>query len=42
MDKASGRSRGFAFLDFDTKETAESAVAALSGLEVDDRQLKID
>lgn len=30
-DKKTGRSRGFAYLDFDTKETAEVAVAALAG-----------
>lgn len=30
-DKKTGRSRGFAYLDFDSKATAEVAVAALSG-----------
>ena len=31
-DKKTGRSRGFAYLDFDSKATAETAVAALAGL----------
>ena len=30
-DKKTGRSRGFAYLDFDSKATAETAVAALAG-----------
>lgn len=30
-EKKTGRSRGFAYLDFDNKETAEVAVAALAG-----------
>ena len=41
-DRMSGRSRGFAFLDFDDKSAAESAVAALNGLQVDGRDLKFD
>jgi RNA recognition motif-containing protein len=30
-DRKTGRSRGFAYLDFDNKENAEVAVAALAG-----------
>ena len=41
-DKMTGRSRGFAFLDFENKEAAESAVAALAGMQCEDRDLKID
>ena len=37
-----GRSKGFAFLDFESKESAEAAAAALAGVRADDRELKVD
>jgi RNA recognition motif-containing protein len=36
-DKKTGRSRGFAYLDFSDKESAEVAVAALAGLQCEGR-----
>jgi RNA recognition motif-containing protein len=30
-DKRTGRSRGFAYLDFDNKDSAEEAVTSLTG-----------
>lgn len=36
-DKKTGRSRGFAYLDFSDKEAAEGAVTALAGLQCEGR-----
>ena len=42
MDKMSGRPRGFAFVTMDTKEAAESAIAALHGKNMDGRDLTVN
>ena len=42
MNRETGQSRGFAFLDFATREAADAASAALVGLEMNGRPLKID
>jgi RNA recognition motif. (a.k.a. RRM, RBD, or RNP domain) len=41
-DRNTGRSRGFAYLDFEGKDGAEAAVSALSGLQVEGRDVKVD
>lgn len=41
-EQQTGRFRGFGYLDYIEKEQAEAAVAALAGIDVDGRQLKID
>jgi RNA recognition motif-containing protein len=40
-DRASGRSRGFAFVEMATDEAAASAIEGLNGKMQDDRELKI-
>ena len=42
MDRESGRSRGFAFVEMSTDEEAKSAQQALDGAELDSRQLKVN
>ena len=42
MDKTTGQSRGFAFVDFPNDEEARAAVAGLNGKEVDGRVLKVN
>lgn len=42
MNRETGLSRGFAFLDYNTREEADEASAALAGIEMDGRQLKVD
>jgi RNA recognition motif-containing protein len=39
-DHDSGRSRGFAFVEFETPEAAEEAVVELEGFQVDGRPLR--
>ncbi|KAM1079196.1 hypothetical protein ACFX2B_013787 [Malus domestica] len=41
-ERVSGRSRGFGFVTFETNEAAESAVAAMNGVEVDGRPLRLN
>mmetsp|Transcript_19008 Transcript_19008/g.31815 ORF Transcript_19008/g.31815 Transcript_19008/m.31815 type:complete len:361 (+) Transcript_19008:47-1129(+) len=41
-DRRTGRSRGFGYLDFEDKSTAELTISALSGSEIDGRELKVD
>ncbi len=41
MDQYSGRSKGFAFVEMDSEQSANAAIAALNGKEVDGRALKI-
>ncbi len=42
MDRASGRSRGFAFVTMETKEAADAAAQALNGKSVDGRNLTVN
>ena len=41
MDRATGRSKGFGFVEMDD-EGAEAAMKALNGTEVDGRTIKVD
>ena len=41
-DKYSGRSKGFGFAEFETKEDADKAIEALNGKEVNGRALKVN
>ena len=42
MDRDTGRSRGFAFVEMATAEEATQAVKRLNGQELDGRQLKVE
>ena len=42
MDKFSGRPRGFGFVTMETKESAEAAVQALNGKNIDGRDLTVN
>lgn len=42
MDKMTGQSRGFAFVEMATKEAGEAAISALNGFELRGRPLKIN
>jgi RNA recognition motif-containing protein len=42
VDKDTGRSRGFAFAELGSAEDVESAIASLSGKELDGRPLKVN
>ncbi len=42
MDRMTGRSRGFAFVEFATDEAAAAAVAGLDGRELDGRELRVN
>jgi RNA recognition motif-containing protein len=41
-DRATGRSRGFGFVEMATEEGARAAIAALDGQEVDGRTLNVN
>jgi len=41
-DRDSGRSRGFGFVTFADDESADKAMAALNGTELDGRTIKVD
>ena len=41
-DKFSGRPRGFGFVTMETKESADAAVKALNGKEIDGRALTVN
>jgi len=41
-DRETGRSRGFGFVEMETEEMAEAAVAALDGFEMDGRRLRVN
>jgi cold-inducible RNA-binding protein len=41
-DRATGRPRGFAFVEMGTTEAAQGAISGLNGQEVGGRQLRID
>jgi len=42
MDRDTGRPKGFAFVEMGTEEAAQSAMSALNGKMVDDREIKVD
>jgi cold-inducible RNA-binding protein len=42
MDKMTGRSRGFGFVEMSTKEEAYEALSKLNGTEVDGRKLNVN
>jgi cold-inducible RNA-binding protein len=42
LDKAMGRSRGFAFVTMETKEAAQAAIQALHGKDMDGRNLTVN
>ena len=42
MQRATGKPRGFAFVEMATPEAAEAAKAALNGLELDGRTINVD
>ena len=42
VDQATGRSKGFGFVEMASEDAARSAMAALNGKEVDGRQLKVN
>jgi RNA recognition motif-containing protein len=41
-DRETGRSRGFAFVEMNSKQDAEAAIRALDGADVDGRQIKVN
>ena len=41
-DRDTGRSRGFGFVTFEEDESADKAVAALNGTELDGRSIRVD
>lgn len=41
-DKATGRYKGFSFVEMGSEDQAEAAMAALDGQEVDGRQIKVN
>lgn len=41
IDRYTGRSKGFAFVEMATEEEAEAAITALNGKVVDERELKV-
>jgi len=41
-DRESGRSRGFGFVEFNDEASAQAALDAMNGTEVDGRELNID
>jgi len=42
MDRDTGRSRGFGFVEMATGEEANAAVSRLNGTELDGRQIKVE
>ena len=42
MDRDSGRSKGFGFVEMADNEKAKAAISALDGTEIDGRQIKVN
>lgn len=42
MDRETGRSRGFGFVEMENSSAANAAIQALNGAEVDGRSLKVN
>ncbi|UCD15802.1 MAG: RNA-binding protein [Candidatus Omnitrophota bacterium] len=42
IDKFTGKSKGFGFAEFETKEEAQQAIDALNGQELNGRQLQVN
>ncbi len=42
MDRESGRSRGFGFVEMSTDDEAQAAITALDGYDCGDRNLKVN
>ena len=42
VDRETGRSRGFAFVEFETAESAQAAREALDGKEIEGRPLRVN
>ena len=42
MDRETGRSRGFGFVEMDDADAARAAIDAVDGAEVDGRRLKVN
>ena len=42
MDRQTGRSKGFGFVELDSPESAQSAINALDGKDVDGRNIKVN
>ena len=42
MDRETGRSRGFGFVEMENSSSANAAIQALNGAEVDGRSLKVN
>ena len=42
MDRASGKSKGFGFVEMDDGEDAEKAIQSLNGREVSGRELRVN
>ena len=42
MDRETGRSRGFGFVEMEASDAARAAIEALDGAEVDGRRLKVN
>ncbi len=42
MDRDSGRSKGFGFVEMDNEQEAQTAIAALNGKEIDGRTLTVN
>lgn len=41
-DRATGRSKGFAFVEMNAQNEAEEAIKTLNGTRLDDREIKVD
>jgi cold-inducible RNA-binding protein len=42
IDRGSGRSKGFAFVEMASDETTQSAIEALNGTSVDGREIRVE